>query len=324
MFDRPLAHLFRLLQVTDAFGNTKSVDDHYNADVHDLPRAVFDGCEGSKIRDEEDASADIPLLLNGAEPLAVSIEYRESMDAKDPVLFKVPGMKSGRNSVPVGKPGVYTVKLVEDKYCAREAQSTCVVSKTIAPSVSITSSPIDQFCVGTIGMLGMRNGGFNVIVDVSFTGEPPFWLEYEQTRGDNSEIFRVSGIKTTHHALELKPENDGTYIYSFLSIGDVNYKDGIELVDQDSITHIIHPQSTAAFRDKRGENIVKCLGDTVTLPVVLSGSKPWKLSVCWGWLICSMKLCLRMQSKGLRSRVMRMRWRSRRLCSPREEIMWSS
>lgn len=268
-FDRPLAHLFRLIKITDAFGNSRNVDSFYSVDVHDLPRAVFEGCEGSKIREEVESSVDIPLKLTGAEPLTVSMEYRENLEAEDPVLFDVSDMKSGRDYVSVGKPGVYTVKKVKDSYCSRDVESVCIVSRTVAPMVEIKSEPIEQFCVGTIGML----------VDVSFTGEPPFWLEYQQTHKGESQVYKVEGIKTSHHVLELKPSHSGTYVYSFLAIGDVNYAEGID-VEIDDITHIIHPQSTAAFRDVRKDRIVKCLGDTVTLPVVLSGSKPWKLAVC--------------------------------------------
>jgi hypothetical protein len=106
-------------------------------------------------------------------------------------------------------------------------------------------------------------------------------LKYEQTHKDSqkSEILKAKDIKTTRHVLELKPEQSGTYVYSFLSIGDSNYGEGIDLVDQAPITHIIHPQSTASFRDTRPDKILKCIGDKVMLPVVLSGSKPWKLTV---------------------------------------------
>lgn len=157
-FDRALPNLYRLLRVTDAFGNVRKVDEYYSAEVHDLPNVAFDDCRRAKIRDEPGSSANLPVVLRGTPPFSIQLEF-EDPSSEDGVLkagtFVVSDLRQGRDLVSVGHSGVYTIKSVQDAYCSRKVESSCVVSNTVAPSVEVASQPIEQFCVGTIGMLGM-------------------------------------------------------------------------------------------------------------------------------------------------------------------------
>ncbi len=57
------------------------------------------------------------------------------------------------------------------------------------------------------------------LVNVSVTGEPPFWLEYVQTVRETGarSVIRVDVAKS-RHSLVFKPTESGTYEYEFVKV----------------------------------------------------------------------------------------------------------
>ncbi|KAJ3379442.1 hypothetical protein HDU84_006688 [Entophlyctis sp. JEL0112] len=165
-------------------------------------------------------------------------------------------------------PGIYILTSVKDAYCQGSIQvpSETLVQQTYPPTISIMAESIEQSCVGTVGAL----------VNVSLTGDAPFWIDYD-------EIFR--GVRTRRsvivdklrETLRFRPALAGRYVYEFQAVGDATYTEGIP-IQNTSITQIIHPQSEARFAPNTPQRLTKCIGDTVSLPVSLHGSGPWVLS----------------------------------------------
>jgi nucleoporin POM152 len=124
-------------------------------------------------------------------------------------------------------------------------------------------------------------------VDLIFTGEAPYWIEYVlerralDDRGAVERYPREREVYSKHRSLlVLKPKQPGNYRYIFERVGDKNYNDGISL-SESSLTQIIHPHSTAYFvfskRASTPYKFVKCKGDKVKLQVGVEGSGPWEV-----------------------------------------------
>ncbi|KAJ3091059.1 hypothetical protein HK102_001830 [Quaeritorhiza haematococci] len=319
-------HFFRIVQVQDARKNTLKYDvpnrdrqallaadatsasapatpkratnlqtlergDHLLIQVHDRPSAQFSKCESIKLRLGAENSTEIPLILSGTAPWSVHFSYaenQESLDAGqyDKLFFN--DIQHSRVDVSVGRPGIYALLEVHDKFCPGSVQmpKTCLVQQTSPPQVEVKSEPIEQSCVGAIGAM----------VDLSFTGEPPFWITYDQIHNGVRRSYRVD-VPKPRHILEFKPSNPGRYDYIFtkspklicvhfacpqhlfpidaIKVGDANYIHGVPIKHQ--ITQVIHPLSRAWFDSSALRNTL-CTDDSVELPVVLEGSGPWRLS----------------------------------------------
>ncbi|KAJ3213068.1 hypothetical protein HDU67_003416 [Dinochytrium kinnereticum] len=242
--------------------------DIFVIDSHRRPKAKFKSCDSIKIRSGPDPiSAKLPVLLEGDGPWDLVLGYsKPSAPLNESKDMKM--MASSRIlDVSVSEPGIYVLKSVQDSYCSGiiELPSTCHVQQTLPPSLSVSAEPIEQSCVGAIGAL----------VNVSLTGEPPFWIEYDEVYGD-TRTKKFADVYKLRDTLSFKPSKPGTYIYEFKKVGDATYNEGIPIKDV-TITQIIHPQSKAWFTNSLDRHLV-CVNDTLELEIALSGSGPWTVT----------------------------------------------
>ena len=114
------------------------------------------------------------------------------------------------------EPGSFVLVGVEDKFCKSKIPSSakCVIQPVLPPSFAFTSSPIEESCFGAVG----------ANVDLSFTGEAPFWLEYSLEKsalsgGDHHRVERIPHdrevFRKNRASLVLKPKEPGVYRYIF-------------------------------------------------------------------------------------------------------------
>jgi nucleoporin POM152 len=113
------------------------------------------------------------------------------------------------------EPGSFVLVGVEDKFCKAKipSSSKCVIQPVLPPSFAFTSSPIEESCFGAVG----------ANVDLSFTGEGPFWLEYtlEKTalNGGDQRVEKIPHdrevFRKNRASLVLKPKEPGIYRYVF-------------------------------------------------------------------------------------------------------------
>lgn len=256
-------YLFRLLKITDRFGNVLEFNeekrgDFFLVETHGNPTAKFQKSGNVKIKRENQAV--IPIQVVGSPPFNIQLTKFTDSEIGTPVYFNE--MKSNSFTINLD-PGVFVLTTITDKYCSSKIDSQPLsITETIQPKVSISSTPIEKSCVGQIGTL----------VNMTFSGEPPFKIEYKSTRDGKSTIETISDIKKSRYSVELKPLYPGTYKYEFIKISDVNYNN-IEI--DFKLSQVIHPISTAFFKSLNG---IVCIGDSIDLAGTVTGSGPWIVS----------------------------------------------
>ena len=176
------------------------------------------------------------------------------------------------------EPGYFVLKEIHDKFCGSKLPDSlkkCIIQPVVPPTFAFTASPIEESCFGAVG----------TNVDLSFTGEAPYWVEYvlEKTEFGKDTPIRVAKerelFQKHRSLLVLKPKEPGMYRYLFERVGDRNYNEGIAIDGaSNSLTQIIHPHSSASFflpNMRPPYRFLKCKGDSVNADVRVQGSGPW-------------------------------------------------
>jgi nucleoporin POM152 len=234
-------HFFKLLSVSDSRNNTVVYDenghktkqignvirseraspDSFVVDSHPSPTAHFGKCDSIKILvgTGYETEARLPVLLDGSGPWTVSFGRSDTLEdlekgniADEFVLDK---WEHKSLEIPITKPGLYSLKSVSDVYCPGrvELPSTCLIQQTLPPTITVSAEPIEQSCVGAIGAL----------VNVSLTGEPPFWIEYDEIYR-NVRTSRTAHLNKLRDTLSFKPSLPGTYVYEFKAVSFLFYE----------------------------------------------------------------------------------------------------
>ncbi|KAJ3287607.1 hypothetical protein HDU79_005558 [Rhizoclosmatium sp. JEL0117] len=300
--ETPGAYFFKLLYVMDGQNNTvvfpdpnspplatstltgnivSAADrkpDIFVIDTHSHPSIRFTKSEAAKIRAlvpgssvKEGIATNLPIIIEnaGSPPYTFKFSHSESLENAQANKYTKTWTQisdSAHFNIPATLPGIYTLHSVEDTHCKGTVGTPFenIVHQTFPPTISISAEAIEQSCVGTIGAL----------VNVSLTGDAPFWIDYDEVyKGVRTR--RTAKVNKLRDSLSFKPVLPGTYVYEFQEVGDATYTEGIP-IDNVSITQIIHPQSEARFTNP--QKLTRCIGDSATLPVTLSGSGPWKLT----------------------------------------------
>jgi hypothetical protein len=160
----------------------------------------------------QDQSLKLPISLSGFGPWNVQIARYNSdkdLEAGEEAIEEFPlrDWDSQNLQVPISKPGLYVLKSVSDAFCEGHIDlpsSTCLIQQKYPPTISVAAEPIEQSCVGAIGAL----------VNVSLTGDPPFWIDYDEVY-KNSRTRRTIRLNKLRDTLSFKPSLPGTYVYEF-------------------------------------------------------------------------------------------------------------
>ncbi|KAJ3045447.1 hypothetical protein HK097_001220, partial [Rhizophlyctis rosea] len=294
-------HFFRLLQITDGYNNTvdyptdvtipppekganvvhlTSIADALLVHGRRHPTVKFASCNDPKIRIGLEDSVALPVEFTGngdyrLEWVHGPLEWQATIgDGLSTDVVDGPytehNIESNIYQLKVKQSGVYTLQSVSDKFCQGtvEVPSSCSVQQTFPPTVNVTSKAIEQTCFGTIG----------AEFDVSFTGEPPFWVEIvtEHVESGDRDVVKKE-LSKGRDVISFQPKHPGSYRYTFERIGDANYRAGIiqPIETQQTFTQKIHPHSNAVFTGPF--KLTRCLNSTVGLDVKLDGSGPWVL-----------------------------------------------
>ncbi|KAH6600154.1 hypothetical protein BASA50_002546 [Batrachochytrium salamandrivorans] len=297
--DRDVPHVFRIGRVIDGLNNTVTyttqsllkLPDSFqtSADIHlktsgDL--FVVNGHAHPQVRFVEDnivkirpgGQSALSVLLTGSAPFNLSLD-RSSSDGEISHV-NVAVAENGNTDLQITDPGSYSLVSVSDRFCMGSVQlpSICFAQYVLPPTMLLSSEQIEEKCLGAVG----------ANINLTFTGEPPFWVDYVKERslinphqgGAESQPLErqnvpISNILNPRHSMTLSPKETGIYRYVFKRVGDANYPEGIHLDDL-SITQIIHPHSSASFESKN-TRYVRCINDTVDLSVNVRGTGPWTL-----------------------------------------------
>ena len=281
------SHSYTVEEVEDGLGNkivydaSKPKDAHapriQSLTVHNRPRLTLGSLSSDRVlRVREGSSVRMPVrvqqpdtLHNSDWPMKVKYTFKSESEAEGSnVEDHNYEMASSRSAPRILMPGRYSLESIDSQYCHGEVAepSSCLLSNPPKPGLTMESEDISDKCAGNpIGMY----------VNFDFTGTPPFKVRYTTTHQGTArpKVHEFSGMRGQ---IELREKAAGLYIYNFLEIedqvyGTVSLKDQNLVLEQD-----IKPPATAVFL---GDNrLVKaCLGSPVSLPVRLSGQRPWDL-----------------------------------------------
>jgi nucleoporin POM152 len=271
---------FQVMRVKDGCGNVVDFKNlvaqgHSEAEirhVHVRERpSVSMSCDPRKpikiIKVGDNPSENIDLSISrGTAPYQIGYVYQKT-DIDEPQMMKdivVSDIKSAK--IVADRPGLYTLSHIKDDFCEGEVElpRDCAVTVATHPTVDIISHPINDSCVGAIG----------VTVDATFTGEGPWTVCYDVYRDNVRQGGEVCPSSTKPRLnLELKPDQSGNFEYRFKSVSDKNY--GNVKVDVPPVFQNIHPQPSAKFRNIR--SMKTCRGSSEQLDVELSGTGPWDI-----------------------------------------------
>ncbi|KAF8969294.1 hypothetical protein BGZ46_010696 [Entomortierella lignicola] len=206
-------------------------------------------------------------MKRGSAPFQVGYVYQKS-DLDEPQAMPDVRFDEGNITYIDAKlPGVYTLSHIKDAFCEGDIEfpRDCSVIIATRPTVDIESHPINDSCVGAIG----------VTVDATFTGEGPWKVCFQVWRNGNPEPRQTCHTSSKPRLnLELKPRLPGNYEYKFTTVSDKNYDD--IAVDLPSVFQNIHPQPSAVFVDNQS-GMKTCRGTSKTLDVELYGTGPWDI-----------------------------------------------
>ncbi|KAI1316684.1 hypothetical protein EDD11_009640 [Mortierella claussenii] len=272
---------FEVTKVKDGCGNVIDIEGLVNRKLRDREirhvnvrqrPAVAMKCDPRqpiKIVDRDGAPPTMIELdmKRGTVPFQIGYIYQKS-DLDEPQMMPDITVKEGSISkIDAKLPGVYTLSHVKDAFCEGEIEfpRDCSVTVATRPTVDIVSHPINDSCVGAIG----------VTVDATFTGEAPWRVCFQGWR-NNDPVSRPECYKSSKPRLnlELKPGLPGNYEYKFTTVSDKNYEN--IKVDLPSIFQNIHPQPSAVFVDNQS-GVKTCRGANKTLDVELYGTGPWDI-----------------------------------------------
>ncbi|ORX43789.1 hypothetical protein BCR36DRAFT_360594 [Piromyces finnis] len=216
--------------------------------------------------------AKVKVILEGTGPWTITYAFLEDKTEIVPELIEknkivIDNIQQNNYVINIDKPGIFKLLSVTDAYCKGEIllPSDSLVQLIYPPEVEITKEPIYESCPDPIGMR------FNV----TFVGEPPFKLKYSYTN-ENTGESKIENIISNQSRFIFNgtPKVPGKYAYSFLSLNDANYFN--VPVNITETTFPVHPPSDAIFL--KTDKIYSCVGETVTLPIRLSGTGPWSLT----------------------------------------------
>ncbi|KAF8923388.1 hypothetical protein EDD21DRAFT_448724 [Dissophora ornata] len=223
-----------------------------------------------KIVDMGDSpSATIDLRIkHGLAPFQIGYTYQKT-DLDEPQAMKDIHVKEGDRvaQIEAKQPGLYTLSHIKDAFCEGETAlpRDCTVTVATLPTVDITSYPINDSCVGAIG----------VTVDATFTGEGPWEVCFDVLRNGQLRTRNVCHSSSKPRLnLELKPDVSGSFQYNFKTVSDNNYNK--IKVDLPPIFQNIHPQPSAAFVGDRS-SLKTCRGSSEKLDIELFGTGPWDI-----------------------------------------------
>lgn len=281
-------HVYSLDSLTDGAGNVVEMDAGTSSSlskrsfiVRGRSSASFRGCGTSSDKAVsllQGKTSRLLVSLNEADesdgPWVVQLRYDPPVGSeknpKSPEAwtreFTIPADKR-TIAVTAEKAGDYTILSVRGQSCSGEVFSpeTCRVVEQPVPTAEIEFKSIHEWSVSSRylsiphqhsepGTCSASDTGVTAIAILH--GAPPFVLSYT-VKHDKNAPRTISKTFTSQRAeIVLKPEDSGTYTYTFNSVSDKNYA-SIPLKDTPSTTQRVHPLAMAQF-SRRNVPYVNC------------------------------------------------------------------
>ncbi|KAK4240754.1 hypothetical protein C8A03DRAFT_12962 [Achaetomium macrosporum] len=282
-------------EVQDGFGNVVKYDSPtddldgkpkpkhlvQNFVVKERPQVRLEGCDlrnPLKVAKGHEKELPVQFRIAGQSPdvTAHSLTWQfspidtltENGDHGDVVSVGSYYAKNANDRPRISAPGLYTLKSVSASSCEGEVQepSSCLLLNPLEPKLTLRSEEIPDTCAGN--SIGLR-------VDMDLIGTPPFIVRYDVISNgyQRSERVKIPGLR---YQMDLVPRVAGHHKYIFTHIGDDIYS-GQKLTGPEYILEQdVKPAAGAIIQHSTGK-ISSCLGDEVTVDVLLLGDPPFTL-----------------------------------------------
>jgi nucleoporin POM152 len=251
--------------------------------VHGRPKALISPCTTEKpLKAAKGSLQRLPLQFShmqshNLDSAQFHISYsftpestENNASGGDPVVRVVHAtVKSNGDGLEIRDPGLYRLLSVASDFCRGEVRepAACLLLNPAEPDLSIKAEKIYDKCAGnSIGLM----------VDLDFTGIPPFEVHYTEQRHGGLIQHRLLKTELMRTQLELRPLDAGHYTYEFIDVRDQIYvlrslNDKTFKLEQD-----VKPSASAYLLSHSLTKDV-CNGDSASFLVNMSGEGPWTL-----------------------------------------------
>ncbi|KAJ1708680.1 nuclear envelope pore membrane protein [Aspergillus flavus] len=257
---------------------TKFLSQWHQFSVHERPRLSLSGCNDQHfIEVARGDSVDLPVKFHqsgqgydkdGPFSIVYSFNNNQETAGNMPGRVRELSLKNLGQKPQIKDPGWYVLDAISSQFCSGEIlePSSCYLHNPPEPELAVRYEKIFDKCA---------NNPVGLLVDLDFTGSPPFRLRYvvEHSKGIETKTQLIEGLRTQ---LDLTPSEAGLYRYRFLDIADTVYaprplKDKAPVLEQH-----VKPPASAHFLGPR-EVRKACFGEPVSVDVALLGEAPWTL-----------------------------------------------
>lgn len=274
-----------LTAVTDKSGCKVSLEQETKIEVAlQRPKASFGLVEGQRsILALEDRTVRLPLRLQGEPPWTV--DYRNLDEPDGDITRGV--FKNSNDAIEIARAGTYELIHVSDGTCPGNVDAVAnrfTVEWIPRPRVQVPESATIELVQDRYVKREVCEGDEDA-VEVSFTGTPPFDVEYthrvKPERGSQSSNTRkfTAGIHLA--SIRMETSEAGTHGYAISKVSDLSYNHDPRKFSPVKIEQRVHGRPSAAFGEG-GKTYRYCKEDDAggeNVPIALKGQPPFHLEV---------------------------------------------
>ncbi|KAL8681295.1 MAG: hypothetical protein Q9186_002606 [Xanthomendoza sp. 1 TL-2023] len=274
-----------LTAVTDKSGCKVSLEQETKIEVAlQRPKASFGLIESQRtILALEDKKVILPLRLQGESPW--TIQYRNLDHAGDALTTKL--LRSTNDEIEVKDAGTYELVHVDDATCPGNvdaASNRFTVHWIPRPEVQVSESVAIDLLQGNFVKKGICEGDEDA-VEISFTGTPPFDVEYihnvKPERGSQSTSTKKFTAGINLASVRMETTEAGSHQYKISKLSDLSYNHNPSKFSAVTIEQRVYTTPTAIFVEG-GKTYRYCKEEEAggeKVPVSLKGLPPFHLEI---------------------------------------------
>ena len=274
-----------LTAVTDKSGCKVSLEQETKIEVAlQRPKAAFGLIEGQRtISALEDKKVKLPLRLQGESPWTV--QYRNLGQAGESPITKT--FKNTNDEIEVKEAGTYEIVHVDDATCPGNVDAAAnrfSVEWIPRPSVYVLESAAIELQQDRNVKKAICEGDEDA-VDLTFTGTPPFDVEYSHhvkpERGSQSTSTKKFTAGINLASVRMETTEAGSHQYKISKLSDLSYNHNPRKFSPVVIEQRVHSTPMATFSDG-GKTYKYCKEEEAggeNVPISLKGSPPFHLEV---------------------------------------------
>ncbi|CAK9785517.1 hypothetical protein CC85DRAFT_329236 [Cutaneotrichosporon oleaginosum] len=260
-----------LTSVVDALGNTYTPSG--NASSVDFQilnrRSVSFDCP-RPIQLLVGGTARLPIKADGPMEHPVEVSYRFIAPNGDQEVKSIT-VDSRNSDIVVDKPGSFVLL---------DVSGTCpgTILEPAKCSVQLVQQPTVDINVETIHECAVDVG---LSVTFEFTGTPPFTVHWTEKRQGEKPTERRNVFNTPVGQLDLRPDREGKYTYTFDSLSDKRYEK--IALKRAPFTQVVHPPASVEILSQRSLKYWACSPDEIAIDLAIKGNDPLLLTYRASW-----------------------------------------